>query len=95
MPCVVGEIGTYDVGRGNAAGGRRSSCTCDVMVEVSTCVLGGGVFGPGSTFREVCPTTMCPAVEVKIGTRLISVCGPPTSSQSIHTLYDAPNSVGL
>jgi hypothetical protein len=44
------------------------------------------VFGPGSTIFEDCPTTNCPLVAVKIGTRLTSACWPPTSSHGIQTL---------
>jgi hypothetical protein len=37
------------------------------------------------TFDD-CPTTSCPLAAVKIGTRLTSICGLPTSSQGTHTL---------
>src|SRR3954454_19153006 len=68
-----------------SSGGSVQSVTSDSV---------GGVEGPGSKQREGCSMTSAPLVEVKTGTRLISVCGPPTASQGIQMLYDAPSSVG-
>jgi hypothetical protein len=54
-----------------------------------------GVEGPGSRLREGWPITSAPLDDVKIGTRLISVCGWPAESHGIQMLYEAPSSVGV
>jgi hypothetical protein len=61
------------------AGGVAAGMRCAV-VEPS---VGAG---PGRTLRDDSPMTICPLVAVKIGIRLISACGRPTSSQGIQTL---------
>ena len=52
----------------------------------STRVAVFSVFGPGSRLRDDSPTTNWPLIAVKMGTRLTSTCGPPTSSHGSHTL---------
>jgi hypothetical protein len=44
------------------------------------------VVGPGSRFFDDCPYTSWPLAAVKTGSRLISRCSPPISSQGTQTL---------
>jgi hypothetical protein len=50
---------------------------------------------PLSTLREACAITTLPLLEVKTGTSETFAEGPSSGPQGIHTLYDAPRSVGL
>jgi hypothetical protein len=88
---VVGS--TYDAGTtpdpapgaDGAAFGAVVNCGCGISSR-SNWPGTLTVAGPGSKFFEDWPTMSCPLEAVKIGTRLISACVPPTSSHGTQML---------
>lgn len=75
---------------------------CDVCITPSSLghiswPLSASVNGsvPLSRLREAWAITTLPLVEVKTGTNVTFTGAPSSGPQGIHTLYDAPRSVGL